>query len=111
MSELPANTTFLLVIAPYNSDGIVGNLCKKLFTTLNTNGIEDANEEAYTVSSQDGSLTVYGVEGKMVSVYSADGRCIYSEQVTGTANIAVPSTGAYFVKVGNAPAKKVVVIK
>lgn len=111
MNELPANTTFLLVIAPYNSDGIVGNLCKKLFTTLNTNGIEDANEEAYTVSSQDGSLTVYGVEGKMVSVYSADGRCIYSEQVTGTANIAVPSTGAYFVKVGNAPAKKVVVIK
>lgn len=111
MNELTPNTAYLLVVVPYNSSDEVGTVTRKQFTTLNNNGIEDANEETYTVSSQDGYLTVGGTEGKMVSVYSIDGRCIYSAQVTGITDIAMPATGAYFVKVGNAPVKKVVVVR
>ncbi len=111
MNGLPSNTTFLLVVAPYNSDGLVGTICRKQFTTLNNNGIEDVGEEEYAISSQGGRLTVSGAEGNMVNVYSLDGRCIYSASAKGTTVIDIPASGTYLVKIGRHPACKVVVIR
>ncbi|MBP5677973.1 MAG: leucine-rich repeat domain-containing protein [Bacteroidales bacterium] len=111
MNGLPSNTTFLLVVAPYNSDGIVGTICRKQFTTLNNNGIEGVDEEEYAVNSQDGRLVISGAEGKMVSVYSLNGRCIYSASAKGTTVIDIPASGTYLLKIGNHPARKVVVVR
>ena len=111
MNDLTPNTTYMLVVVPYNSDNEVGTVCKKQFTTLNNNGIEDVGEEEYAVSSQDGRLTVSGAEGNMVNVYSLDGRCIYSASAKGTTVIDIPASGTYLVKIGRHPARKVVVIR
>ena len=111
MNDLTPNTTYMLVVVPYNSDSEVGTICKKQFTTLNTNGIESRGEETYAVSSWDGRLMVSGAEGENVNIYSIDGRCVYSARVSWTATIDVPSSGTYFVKIGHHPACKVVVIR
>ena len=111
MNDLTPNTTYMLVVVPYNSDNEVGMVCKKQFTTLNNNGIEDVGEEEYAVSSQDGRLTVSGAEGNMVNVYSLDGRCIYSASAKGTTVIDIPASGTYLVKIGRHPARNMVVIR
>lgn len=111
MNGLTPNTAYLLVVVPYNGNGEVGTITKKQFTTLNNNGIEDASGETYAVSCQDGRLTVGGAGGELVSVYSIDGRCVYSSRATETTVIDVPTAGVYLVKVGNTPARKVTVIR
>lgn len=111
MNDLTPNTTYMLVVVPYNSDSEVGTICKKQFTTLNTNGIESRGEETYAVSSWDGRLMVSGAEGENVNIYSIDGRCVYSARVSWTATIDVPSSGTYFVRIGHHPACKVMVIR
>lgn len=109
MNDLTPNTTYMLVVVPYNSNDEVGTITRKQFTTLNNNGIEDVGEEEYAISSQDGRLTVGGAGGELVSVYSIDGRCIYSSRATETTMIDVPSFGTYFIQIGNHPARKVVI--
>lgn len=111
MNDLTSNTAYLLVVVPYNSDGEVGTICRAQFTTLNSNGIEDVGEETYTVNTQNGCLTVSGANGKKVSVHDINGRCVYSARSTETTVIDVPTSGAYLVKVGDHPARKVVVIR
>ncbi len=111
INDLSANTTYWVIVVPYNNDGVAGTICRKQFTTPNTSGIEGVEEEMYTVRSQDGCLTISGAEGDVVHVYSIDGRCIYSARATETTVIDVPSSGSYLVKVGNYPARKVVVIR
>lgn len=111
MNGLTPNTAYLLVVVPYNSNDEVGTITRKQFTTLNTNGIEDAGEETYAISCKDGRLTVSGAEGEMVSVYSIDGRRVYSSRATGTTVIDVPTSGVYLVKVGDTHARKVVVTR
>ena len=111
INELTANTTYWVVVVPYNSDGVAGTICRKQFTTPNTSGIDGVGKEPYAISCQGGRLTVSGADGEIVQVYGIDGRRVYSARASGTAVIEVPSSGAYFVKVGNAPARKVVVIR
>ena len=111
MNDLTPNTTYMLVVVPYNSNDEVGTITRKQFTTLNNNGIEDVGEEEYAISSQDGRLTVSGAEGSMVNVYSLDGRCIYSASAKGTTVIDIPASGTYLLKIGHHPARKVVVIR
>jgi hypothetical protein len=111
MNDLTPNTTYMLVVVPYNSNDEVGTITRKQFTTLNTNGIESRGEETYAVSSWDGRLMVSGAEGNMVNVYSLDGRCIYSASAKGTTVIDIPAPGTYLLKIGHHPARKVVVIR
>lgn len=111
MNDLTPNTTYMLVVVPYNSNDEVGTITRKQFITLNNNGIEDVGEEEYAISSQGGRLTVSGAEGNMVNVYSLDGRCIYSASAKGTTVIDIPASGTYLVKIGRHPARKVVVIR
>lgn len=111
MNDLTPSTTYMLVVVPYNSNGEVGSITRKQFTTLNNNGIEDVGEEEYAISSQGGRLTVSGAEGNMVNVYSLDGRCIYSASAKGTTVIDIPASGTYLLKIGHHPARKVVVIR
>lgn len=77
------------------------------------NGIEAVNGEQIAVSVRDGQIVVDGAEGETVSVYDLTGRSIATAIVVAgnDARVPVPETGVYLVKVGNLPAKKVVVIR
>ena len=67
-------------------------------------GIDDVNMGNIHIWSADGRIVVEGAEGKTVQVFDMMGRRINTEHVT-------LNTGVYMVKVGNAPARKVVVMQ
>lgn len=67
-------------------------------------GIDDVNMGNIHIWSADGRIVVEGAEGKTVQVFDMMGRRINTEHVT-------LNTGVYMVKVGNAPARKVVVMR
>jgi hypothetical protein len=77
------------------------------------NGIEAVCGEQIAVSVRDGQIVVDGAEGETVSVYDLTGRSIATAIVVAgnDARVPVPETGVYLIKVGNLPAKKVVVIR
>ena len=111
LNGLTPNTTYCVAVVPFNNNGTAGTMVRDQFTTLNTNGIKEVCKDTYVVNSQDGRLMVSGVEGELVQVYSVDGRCVYSAHDSGTTVLNVPSLGAYFVKIGSSPAKKVMVVR
>ena len=111
LNGLTPNTTYCVAVVPFNNNGTAGTMVRDQFTTLSTNGIKGVCEETYVVNSQDGRLMVSGVEGELIQVYSVDGRCAYSAHTSGTTVLNVPSLGAYFVKIGSSPAKKVMVVR
>lgn len=111
LNGLTPNTTYCVAVVPFNNNGTAGMMVRDQFTTLDNNGIEGVDEEEYAVNSQDGRLVISGAEGKMVSVYSLNGRCIYSASAKGTTVIDIPASGTYLLKIGHHPARKVVVIR
>lgn len=80
--------------------------------TNGTVGIMDAVDNDIVVYSNDGYIVVDGCEGEVVTLYDLNGRQLVV-QANGLrpARLAVPASGAYIVKVGNKPARKVVVIR
>ena len=71
--------------------------------------IEDGNAIVYSVNS---TIVVMGVENMDVNVYDVNGRCVRMQTAAnGTVEFTMPSAGVYLVKVGNAPAKRVVVVR
>ncbi len=74
----------------------------------NSGGIEDASTVEFTIAVQGHRIVVEGAGNQMVRVFDITGRQIGSvEGNTAT----IPASGVYFVKVGNYPARKVVVIR
>ncbi len=71
-------------------------------------GIDDVEDEGMNILATDGRIVVDGVEGRTVRVYDMMGRLL-ATSVAGEA-VAVPKSGVYLVKVGEAAAKKVVVL-
>ena len=68
-------------------------------------GIQDAAIEKALVSFSDGQIMINNAEGEAVSVYSIDGKLVYSNN-SGAANMSVRlSNGAYLVKVGEKSVK------
>ena len=65
-------------------------------------GIEDIDDEGINIYSRDGHIVVDGAEGETVQVYDMTGHAVSCE--------SLPS-GTYVVRVGNYPARKVVVIR
>ena len=75
-------------------------------------GIEDVDMENVTIYSTDTRIFVNGAEGKDVYVYDVNGRMMYRElNAPETIEFRMTATGVYLVKVGNAPAKRVVVVR
>lgn len=74
--------------------------------------IDDVETVDFTVYSVDNTVVVKGVENMNVYLFDVNGRAIeHMAQATETVEFTVPSTGVYLVKVGNAAAKRVVVIR
>ena len=79
-------------------------------------GVEDVEESSVVVYAIDNGIVVYGAMGEYVSVYDMNGRLLSTrrnEGVLGSTSLRfeVPVSGTYFIKVGNHPARKVVVIR
>ncbi|MGX8713511.1 MAG: choice-of-anchor J domain-containing protein [bacterium] len=75
-------------------------------------GIEDVVSSDYKVYSIDNTIVVKGVENQPVTFFDVNGRTLRSEsKATETIEYTVTNTGVYFVKVGNDPAKRVVVLR
>lgn len=84
-----------------------------IFVEEGTQGISDVSDiNGFKVYTKGCSIHINGIEGQYVSVYSVDGRIITTKQnATEQESISVPSTGVYFIKVGEYPARKVVVLR
>ncbi|MBR1766663.1 MAG: fibronectin type III domain-containing protein [Bacteroidales bacterium] len=82
------------------------------FEADGTTGISDIEGANATVFAADGKIFVKGAENMNVYVYDVNGRCVMSlANATETEEISVNGTGVYLVKVANAPAKRVVVLR
>ena len=81
-----------------------------IFEADNTEGISDI-EYDYSVRTANMQIIVDGVMGRKVEVYDISGRRIAYIDKSGDKMIAnVPARGVYLIKVGDTPARKVVVM-
>ncbi len=80
---------------------------------VNTVGIDDIDETEVNIYAVDNQIVVKGAENQSIYIYDVNGRCV-RHQATVTAEtieFTMTNTGVYLVKVGNAPAKRVVVLR
>lgn len=75
-------------------------------------GIEDAENANVDIYSADSKIIVKGAENMDIYVYDVNGRVVRTQaNATETVEFTMNTTGVYLVKVGNAPAKRVVVVR
>ena len=72
----------------------------------NCDGINEADADNLRIYSRDGRIIVEGAEGEIVQVFDVAGRLAQSFR---NSSNRVLSTGVYIVKVGNRPARRVIV--
>ena len=78
----------------------------------NTEGIDDVDMENVKIYSADSKIIVRGAENRSVYVFDVNGRVVNSESnASETIEFRMANTGVYLVKVGNAPAKRVLVVR
>ena len=80
------------------------------------NAIGDVMTIDAKIYAHDGQIVVEGAEGMPVMLYDATGRLLATrrgEDAHGSTplRLEVPASGTYLIKVGNYPARKVVVIR
>ncbi|MCR5444329.1 MAG: choice-of-anchor J domain-containing protein [Bacteroidales bacterium] len=75
-------------------------------------GIDDIDMDDVTIYSTDNMIVVRGAEGKQVVLFDVNGRMMSREANAGErVEFRVSNSGVYLVKVGDAAAKRVVVIR
>ena len=75
-------------------------------------GIDDVDMENVKIYSVDSKIIVRGAENRSVYVFDVNGRVVNSESnASETIEFRMANTGVYLVKVGNAPAKRVLVVR
>ena len=75
-------------------------------------GIENVETINAKIYQRNGLVVVEGVEGNMVTLYDVNGRLLATKQDDYMPlSFDVPTTGTYMIKIGSAPARKVVVIR
>ena len=73
-------------------------------------GIEETEEEKVKLYQRNGQIVVEGAEGNPVYLYDVVGRLIATRRETvQEVLLDVPASGAYLVKIGDAPARRIVV--
>ena len=73
-------------------------------------GIAEADNDNISIRSSNGHILLKGISNERVHVSDVLGRVVYNATVNEKIDIAVRNRGVYFVKVGNRPARKVVVV-
>ena len=77
--------------------------------TVGIDGIEAISAKIY---QRNGQVVVEGAEGNTVTLYDVNGRVLATKQdYDMPLSFDVPSTGTYMIKIGSAPARRVVVIR
>ena len=77
-------------------------------------GIEDAETVDNVIIYSNGDrIIVREAEGKSIAIFDAVGKCLVNEQrnTMPQREFRMPATGVYLVKVGNAAAKRVIIMK
>lgn len=75
-------------------------------------GIEEMAEEGVKLYQRNGRIVVEEAEGSHVMVYDVYGRLLATRRDDGDLlRFDVPMAGVYLVRVGNAPARKVAVVR
>jgi uncharacterized repeat protein (TIGR02543 family) len=75
-------------------------------------GIDDIDMSQVTISSVDSKIVVRGAEGMSIYVFDVNGRVVNRvNNANDNTEFRMESTGVYLVKVGNAAAKRVVVVR
>ena len=75
-------------------------------------GIGDVEALTAKVYSSQGQIVVEGADGNMVTLYDISGRVLATRRDEyAPLRFDIPATGTYLVKVGNAPARRIVVVK
>ena len=105
----------VMVTSPCNPSKSSSVILSNIATNGNV-GILDVDMTNIKVFSKDGKIIVHNTLGKSVQVFDMEGRTIFVANNTyssndGQVSISVPKSGVYLVKVGEYPARKVVVIK
>ena len=78
----------------------------------NPQAIDETDLTNVTIYSAETRIIVRGAEGETVNVYDINGRTIHTQAVAAeTVEFRMAGTGVYLVKVGNAPAKRVLVVR
>ena len=75
-------------------------------------GVDEVEAINAKIYSNNGQIVVDGADGNSVVLYDAVGRRMaVKRDEYSTMRFDIPTTGAYLVKVGNAPARRIVVVK
>ncbi len=75
-------------------------------------GIEETAEEGVKLYQSNGQIVVEGAEGNRVTVYDVFGRMLATKRDEGgLLRFDVPATGTYLIRVGDSPARRVVVVR
>lgn len=75
-------------------------------------GIGETAEERVKLYRRNGQIVVEGAEGNVVTLYDAVGRVLATKRDDySLLRFDVPSAGTYLIRIGNAPARRVVVIR
>ncbi|MBR1550407.1 MAG: InlB B-repeat-containing protein [Bacteroidales bacterium] len=75
-------------------------------------GIEDVDGADVNIYSADSKIIVKGAENLDIYIYDVNGRVVRTQAAaTETVEFTMNTTGVYLVKVGSAPAKRVVVVR
>ena len=98
---VPCGSAAAYSAAPYWSEFIISEDCT---------GIEDIADDELTIIAVEGGIIVKGARNMPVEVYDVMGRKVAAGSSVATI-IPIDRTGVYMVRVGEYPARKVVVIK
>ena len=75
-------------------------------------GIDDIETISAKIYQRNGQVVVEGAEGNTVTLYDVNGRVLATKQdYDMPLKFDVPATGTYMIKIGSAPARRVVVIR
>lgn len=95
---------------PYSLTVTTDTTLTALFTT--TEGIDGIGMVNAKVYQSNGNIVVEGADGNTVTLYDANGRVLATKQDDySPLRFDTPVSGTYMIKIGNHPARKVVVIK
>ena len=75
-----------------------------------TESIDNIQDDHIRIWLADGRIHIEGAEGETVQVFDVMGRAV-TGLLDATEPVALPASGVYMVKIGNHPARKVVVIR
>lgn len=77
-----------------------------------TEGIDNVDGNAANVTAADGRIVVTDADGLTVTLYDAAGRQLAVRRNEGALmHFDVPASGTYLVKIGSAPARRIVMVK